>query len=75
MKYDNGQNHARIENDFSYHPPKGDQAERYVLLRDKAKELAHLINGCCPDSREKSVAFTLLDQVIMEANASIARNE
>lgn len=75
MKYDNGQNDARIENTFTYHPPKDDQPQRYEALREKAKELAYLINGCCPESREKSLAFTYLEMTIFEANASIARNE
>lgn len=64
-----------IDNNFVYHEPTATQAERYVLLRSKAKELADLINETCPESREKSLAFTNLEQSIMWANASIARNE
>ena len=75
MKYENGQNLPRIENDFKYHAPKEDQPERYEMIRAKAKELALVINGCTPASREQSVAFTLLEQCVMEANAAIARNE
>jgi hypothetical protein len=68
---DNGE----IEKRFTYHPPKGDQAERYQLIRAKAKELADLVAQACPDSREKSLAFTKLEESVMWANASIARNE
>ena len=64
-----------IENTFTYHTPKGSQTERYVAIRNKAKELAELIEDCCPDSREKSLARTNLEQAVMWANASIARNE
>lgn len=64
-----------VENIFTYHKPHGDQPERYVALRAKAKELAQLIDESCPDSREKSVAFTNLQQAVMWANASIAVNE
>ena len=64
-----------IEKRFTYHPPKGDQAERYVKIRDKAKEFVELINELTPDSREKSLAFTRLEECVMWANASIARNE
>lgn len=64
-----------IEKNFTYHAPKGSQPERYVAIRNKAKELAELIEDCCPDSREKSLAFTNLEQAVMWANASIARNE
>lgn len=64
-----------LEKIFTYHAPKGDQPERYVKLRDKAKELAYLINELCPDSREKSLAVTKLEECSMWSNASIARNE
>lgn len=63
------------ENKFKYHAPKGNQAERYEALRNKAKELAHMIDELCPNSREKSIAMTNLEQASMWANASIARNE
>jgi len=65
----------QIENAFTYHPPKGDQPERYVKIRDAAKNFAFLIDECVPDSREKSVAMTNLEQVVMWANAGISRNE
>lgn len=75
MKYDNGQNLERIENNFMYHPPKDDQARRYEMIREGAKTLALLINGCTPQSREQSLAFTALEEVCYHANAAIARNE
>lgn len=65
----------RIENDFAYHSPHGDQVGRYEVLRENAKTLAQLIDQFCPDSREKALAFTKLEESIMWANASIARNE
>lgn len=64
-----------IERNFTYHAPKNDQPARYVELRDKAKELAYLIDKLCPKSRERSAAMTQLEQAIFWANASIARNE
>ena len=65
----------RIERDFTYHPPKGDQQERYVKLRENAKFLAYLIVELTPESREQSLALTHLEEAIFFANASIARNE
>ena len=65
----------QIERIFTYHPPSGTQPNRYVSIRDKAKELAHLINKACPESREKSLALTNLQQSVQMANASIAINE
>ena len=44
------------------------------LLTAKGKELAYLIDGICPNSREKSLAMTKLEESVMWANASIARN-
>lgn len=64
-----------LENRFTYHPPKEGQPERYVTLRAAAYELASVIEALCPDSREKSLAMTKLEEAVMWANASIARNE
>jgi hypothetical protein len=65
----------KLDNNFTYHAPKGDQAERYVRLREKAKELAQLATELCPASRELSLGITNLEQAMMWMNASIARNE
>jgi hypothetical protein len=64
----------QIENNFKYHAPKEGQPAKYESLRNKAKELAYLIEEVCPNSREKSVALTNLETSVMWANASIARN-
>jgi len=64
-----------IENNFKYHPPKGDQQARYEALRFAAKTFALTIEDYCPDSREKALAMTNLEQAVMWANASIARHE
>lgn len=63
-----------LEKNFKYHAPKEGQPEKYTAIREKAKELAHMIDELCPNSREKSVAQTNLEQSVMWANASIARN-
>lgn len=68
-------NMKNLNNIYTYHAPKGDQQERYEDIREKARELAELIERCCPDSREKSLAHTKLEEAVMWANASIARNE
>lgn len=64
-----------IEKRFTYHAPKPGQAERYVVLRDCAGEFAELLNAECPESREKSLALTKIEEAVMWANAAIARNE
>jgi len=63
-----------IENDFSYHAPKEGQSEVYAAIRGKIKEVVYYINEVAPDSREKSLSFTKLEEAVMWANAAIARN-
>jgi hypothetical protein len=63
----------RIDHDFTYHPPAGDQTQRYVKLRETAKSLALQIVEMCPDSRERSTSLTKLEECVMWANAGIAR--
>ena len=64
-----------IDNRFRYHAPRGDQGERYQLLRDKAREFAVLIAVNSPASLEQSLALTKLEECVMWCNAGIARNE
>lgn len=64
----------QIEDNFKYHAPKEGQPEKYEAIRNKSKELAHLIDELCPNSREKALAMTNLEQTSMWANAAIARN-
>jgi len=63
-----------IEKNFKYHAPKEGQQEKYIAIREKAKELAYLIEEMCIPSRENSLAMTKLEEVVMWANSSIARN-
>ena len=64
-----------IENNFKYHKPKEDQTSRYEEIRQNCKITAKVIDTLCPDSREKSLALTKLEEAVMWANAAIARNE
>lgn len=64
-----------LENRFTYHPPKGDQALRYEMIRDSAHRFAAFLNERCPDSDELETAVTFIDAAVMFANAAIARNE
>jgi len=66
---------TEIDNIFTYHAPNGSQITRYAGLRKTGKALAELIELYCPESREKSLAITNLQQTIMWANAAIAINE
>ena len=60
---------------FTYHAPKEGQPQKYENIRKQALGFAEILDAMCPDSREKSLAITALEEVVMWANASIARNE
>jgi len=64
-----------LNNRFTYHKPKEDQASRYEQIRNVMKDTAFHILTACPDSREKSLAITKLEEAVFWANASIARHE
>ena len=63
-----------LENRFTFHPARDDQAPIYEGIRARARELATELDGVCPDSRELSLAITHLEEVVFWANASIARH-
>ena len=66
---------ARIENDFAYHKPTPEKVIIHGEMRDKCKELALYLEKNVPAGRELACALTNLEEVMMWANAGIARNE
>jgi hypothetical protein len=58
---------------FTYHSPTPEQIPKYTGIRAEAAVFARIIEALCPESREKSLALTHLDEAVMWANASIAR--
>lgn len=64
-----------LDNNFIYHAPKGDQAERYQRLRELGKALAEEACRLTPPSREQAVGLTELETALFWFNAAIARNE
>lgn len=64
----------KIENNFTHHPLKKGQLEKHVRLREMAKDFAYLIDEVCPQSREQSVAYTKLEEVVMWADNALVRN-
>ena len=63
-----------LKNRFTYHAPKEGQPAQFESLRETALYLANQIDVSQPDSREKSLAITALEECVMWANAGIARN-
>lgn len=65
----------RLAEVFKYHAPKGNQGERYDLIRNEAKGFANMIERLCPNSVERDEAIKRIQAAVMWANASIAINE
>lgn len=67
--------HEKIEHNFKHHPPKNQEAIlAHEAVRNECRHLANTLDTLVPDSREKSLAMTKLEEVMMWANAGIARN-
>lgn len=87
-----------IENIFQYHQPNSAQQRKYFDIRVLAKSLAYIIEESrdktnelrtmiqeeCPESREKEISLSKLEEpltlksleeAVMWANASIARHK
>jgi hypothetical protein len=64
-----------IERNFSHHKAIDEDVIKMEMIRQGAKEFAKLINELCPEGREKSLAFTNLEQVMFWAVAGIARKD
>ena len=64
-----------LKNRFTYHAPQAETINKFTLLRDLGFNYAKHIERLCPDCRERSLAITKLEEVVMWANASIARHD
>lgn len=58
---------------FTYHAPDKHKIELHEHIREEGFSMACVINAL-PESREKSLALTKLEECVMWANACIARN-
>lgn len=65
-------NKEQIINNFTYHKPTDDMIPKFEKLRNKAREFSLLIDELVPDGREKSLAQTKLQEVVMWANTGIS---
>ncbi len=68
-------NNLDLDNDFTYHPPKGDQPDRYGKIREVAKGLAATILALTPTSAEQDLAYRAVQQAVMWANCAISCNK
>jgi hypothetical protein len=60
---------------FGNHKLTGNKVIYRQEIKDGCLSLALLINEKCPDSREQSLAFTQLEQVMMWSLLAIERND
>jgi hypothetical protein len=65
-----------IDNRFKYHPPTTpDIKSKHEYVRGACGGFAHDLTDILPESREKSLAITKLEEVMFWANAALARNK
>lgn len=58
---------------FAYHPATTqDKQDHHAEVRELHLKLAHWIEGAVPDSRERSLALTALQESMMWCNAAVA---
>lgn len=68
--------HNELMHRFDYHPPSTDKViAAHEQARELFKNLAGHFNTVLPDGREKSLAFTALEEALFWVNASIARTQ
>lgn len=65
---------VRLERSLTNQSPDREQLARIGTIREYAKDLGANILGCCPDSWEKSLAITHLEETVMWAVKSIILN-
>ena len=67
-------NQADLDNRFAYHPPMDEDTKTaHESVREDCRTLAENLVAIVPPGRELSLALTSLEQVMMWANAAIAR--
>ena len=64
-----------LENRFKFHPAKDEIIKlNHQEIRTSCLHLSQVIDKLVPEGREKALAITKLEEVMMWANAGIARN-
>ncbi|WP_145052554.1 hypothetical protein [Paenibacillus xylanexedens] len=64
-----------LDHRFTHHAPTPEQIGKLSNIRAAARQFGHLINEMVPESREKALAITKLEEAVMWANAGIVREE
>lgn len=65
---------ADIANRFAFHAaPTEEKRDEHTSVRQQCRALADFLNEKLPEGREKSLAVTHLEEVMMWSNAALAR--
>lgn len=64
-----------LDNRFAFHASTGAKGDDHAQIRQACRETSRTIDRICPDSREKSLAVTALEEAMMWANAALARHD
>jgi hypothetical protein len=63
-----------IERNFTYYPPKSEEdIKKYEKIREETRNYVREVIGLIPDNRERDIAINKLEEVVLWANAAIAR--
>lgn len=66
---------ADLDNRFRFHPATDVTGPLHEMARERCLELAEWLVATVPPGRELSTAVTKLEEVMMWANAGIARHQ
>lgn len=66
---------ADIEHRFAFHPATTEEKrDAHTSVRQGCRRLADQLNEQLPEGREKSLAITHLEEVMLWGNAALARD-
>lgn len=65
---------VEIDDRFKYHKPTEEKAAMHEAVRSDIASISRYFEIQLPDSRERSIAITKLEEAMFWANAAIARN-
>lgn len=67
-----GVQNGNIEQVFTYHPPRGDDPERYTAIREAGRNLGQVILDNTPLCADQQAAIRKVREAVMAANSAIA---
>lgn len=64
--------HASLDDVFSYHAPSPAQVDAYAVLRAAGRDFAAVLMRLVPACADRTVALRCVREAVMNANAAIA---